>query len=362
MGMLVRSWVIVGLVLGGCGAGNGEEPAQTRSRATVVDMDEYRYDIVDVALPPADYTFQPIGLTSSRELIGYGFACPEGASSCVTDLVKTDLEGHFTVVTHDFFAFGVGDRGDVWGCLGRQDGETHTCDTAVVRADGRIDVFLPGPCESSEGILAMSDGGTLLLSAFPQAGPDCPAPNTARTDYVVIDGERHPVDIGDSWPTAINDRGDMTGPYAAGGAFRYDAKTGTVHSLTSGSCDTAIQVMAINQAGVVLGIASPWPGARLIGTWDETNEFSLVLSENTPDFPVWSTGLTWNDRGLIVVYATNDGHTYLIPKGRERLDLASLVDSGEVPPRLLVIDVNERGDLLGLDLDTQRYLVIVRRE
>jgi hypothetical protein len=86
-------------------------------------------------------------------------------------------------------------------------------------------------------------------------------------------------------------------------------------------------------------------GRERIGVW-RGGTFQPYFVEGTPEFPTISNRLLWNRRGLIVITATNDGNSYLVPRPGVRLRLADLVD-GPLPPVTQIVDLNDRGDLVG---------------
>ena len=67
----------------------------------------------------------------------------------------------------------------------------------------------------------------------------------------------------------------------------------------------------------------------------------------SPAFPVIANSVTWNEQGLIVVSATSDENTYLVPSPGVRLNLADLVKNANAPSSLQVIAVNNHADIVG---------------
>jgi hypothetical protein len=108
--------------------------------------------------------------------------------------------------------------------------------------------------------------------------------------------------------------------------------------------------LGINRLGEVLGYSFEFDGIERIGKWNRRNEFEVSFIEGTPRFPTISNSLLWNEQGLIVVSATTDGNTYLIPSPGVRLNLANLVKNGPAPPSLQALAVNQRGDIIAASL------------
>jgi hypothetical protein len=75
--------------------------------------------------------------------------------------------------------------------------------------------------------------------------------------------------------------------------------------------DPASTSFDINRQGEVLGTSFDFDGTiQRIGKWNRQNEFETSLVA-TPDFI--ANSVTWNEQGLIVVSATSDENTYLLP-------------------------------------------------
>ena len=59
-----------------------------------------------------------------------------------------------------------------------------------------------------------------------------------------------------------------------------------------------------------------------------------------------SNRLLWNEKGLIVITNTSDLNSYIVPEPGVRVSLADITDT--LPVWTLMLDINERGDILGV--------------
>lgn len=99
-----------------------------------------------------------------------------------------------------------------------------------------------------------------------------------------------------------------------------------------------------------------------IGTWNEASVFTTLFTEGTAEFPTQSGQLTSNQQGLVMLSRTTDERTYLIAEPGVRVDVATLVDSCDVPSRLAVLSMNERGDFLAFSFPYRTYHLFLRSD
>lgn len=299
------------------------------------------------------------------------------------DLLKVDSSCGFSVVARKFYAYVTNESGDAGGFVPSTDGGVTTWHAAIAHADGVVEV-LPGlPGDRSSAVLLLSDGRTAYLVSFGAPVWKTHTCGSAASSFPVALPDETPADPGVPYVAqqvrGVNDRGELVVTHALNGvtyassnsAFRFDAVTQTLTELAPPLCDPHLVGFAINQRGDVLGYSGDFLGYSYnptsfehIGVWNEANEFSPLLTQTTA-----SDRLAWNDGGLVVVSSTTLGHdfqssahTYVVPAPGVALDLASLVDEGEVPLGLQAWGVNARGDFLAESSRTGKDYVFLRRD
>jgi hypothetical protein len=361
MRCITQAAMVIGLVLSGCANSAGDSADQVRNRDTAVDGQTLHYEWRDLS------HYAPLGLTANRELIAYTLdGCPD---DCEYDLLKFDLDGNTTLLARDFLPRCMNERGDVGGgvMVREPDGELMP-HAAIVHADGQLEVLPPPPDEFNSSVDRISDGGTVLVAG----NRSDPTPQALTWFWnVLMDGETFPIALdrhGSDQIIGINDRGELAGTsnVTGGGpltAFRYDARSNTKTSLGVTMCDPATRSSAINQRGDILGQFYPDFRHVEIGTWNEANQFTVQSAPvNAFGANTITNQLVWNEAGLIIFSWTDDGHTYLIPRPGERLDLASLVGGCTLPPNLIVDSVNEHGDFLAWSSRNNTFHVFLRTD
>jgi hypothetical protein len=129
-------------------------------------------------------------------------------------------------------------------------------------------------------------------------------------------------------------------------AFRYDSRTDVRTALLPLPTDPSSSAKGINHRGDVLGYSYIGGSRERIGVW-RGERFETHFVEGIPEFPEVSNALVWNQRGLIVASDISRGGSgaFLIPRPGVRLALSDLADVTH--PWMSIVDVNERGDLLG---------------
>jgi hypothetical protein len=297
---------------------------------------------VDITAAPANVDgWFPRGLAEDGDVIGQAFDCNEDFTICAQDVLKRGRNGEFTVLEEDFLVNDVNSRGDAGGCT--FDPVTFLGQAGIVRENGRLELIPPLPGEMSSCVVNVSDSGVAFVASTDE--------NFVTTAYVFDRGTIRPFPVLNSTVRGINDKAQLAGIMGDGPgnrAYRFDARTQTTTTLEPVPPDPFSWGLDINRHGEVLGYSFDFGGIERIGKWNRDNEFEISFVEGTPEFPTISNLLTWNERGLIVISATSDGNTYLVPAPGVRLNLADLVTNGPAASALQVLAVNQRGDIVAV--------------
>jgi hypothetical protein len=147
----------------------------------------------------------------------------------------------------------------------------------------------------------------------------------------------------------VNSHGVIAGTGENGRGFRLDTRTGVNMQLEPLPTEPLAWAMGINNGGEVLGYSFVYGGRERIGVWDAEGHFRTHFVEGIPEFPTTSNRLFFNDSDLIVITATTDGHSYIVPAPGQRFNLADLTEN--LPaiqfPVRYVQGINNHGSLVG---------------
>jgi hypothetical protein len=335
MRAVTLSIVLVAFGLAGC---NEEVSDASEDTAAAVNAKRLRYTQINITAPPPNTdSWFPRGLTPQGEVIGQASDCNEDFSICRQFVVKRQDNGTFTVLEEDFLVNDVNNRGDSGGCT-TVPGSPFEGQAGIVSANGRLELIPPLPGEMSSCVINLSDSGVALVSSTD--------PNFVTNVYILDHGRIRPFPVLDVVVNDINDRAEVTGiqftPVQR--AYRFDARTQTTTILQPVPPDTVSWGFDINRQGEVLGFSFNFDGSsQRVGFWNRKNEFEISLV-TTPEFI--ANNVMWNEAGLIVISATSDENTYLVPSPGVRLNLADLVRNPPVASGLQGIAVNQRGDIV----------------
>lgn len=340
MRAVILSTVLVAFGVGGC---VDELPDTSDDSAAAINAKQLRYKQVDITAGPANVDgWFPRGLTAQGEVIGQAFDCNDDFSVCRQFVLKRRSNGQFTVLAEDFLVNDVNSRGDSGGCTlvpGAFEDQA-----GVVSANGRLELIPRLPGEMSSCVSRVSDAGVAFVTSTD--------PDFVTSVYILDHGRIRPFPVLNVDVADINDKAQVAGTQFddPNRAYRFDARTQTTTLLQPVPPDPVSFGFAINRQGEVLGTSFDFDGViQRIGKWNRKNAFEtfLIGGSGTPAFPVIANSVTWNEQGLIVVSATSDGNTYLVPAPGVRLNLADLVKNGPAPSSLQVIAVNDRADIVG---------------
>lgn len=320
------------------------------ARAEQAQAFRYRYVTFDSALPAGFSFFEPRAITDDGRVFGTLAKCDENGCSFFVGVYR---QGRIAALRKGF-ANTANDRGTVGGEVLRdpRSGERQ----AALFDGGRVRLVPSLPGERRSSVRLLTDSGIAFVASVAGSSP--------ATHYLRRSGRNTLLPFGPSVGPdfGINDRAVIAGTsFARNGrrAFRYDTGSGRTTPLRPLGADAGSAARAINGRGEVLGYSYPSPscGVERVGVWRGTT-FQTYFVEGTPALPTHSSGLLWNERGLVVItraspctsHDRSDMNSYLVPKPGVRLKLADLVD-GRLPPWTSIEDVNSRGDLVGIGSD-----------
>ncbi len=298
----------------------------------------FRYVSVDAALPEGFDFFDPVSISDSRRVYGTLYAIgPAGLSSSVAFYDRGEI-----TALHEGVANTANNHRWIGGAV-VVDPNLGTTQAALFKGSA-VELIPPlTDDEFTSQVSLLTNSGIALVDSFDS--------DFNLSQYLTRGGNVTPLDFGaepaDQFD--INDRGLISGTsFRQGGAraFRYDPYSGSLTLLDPLPTEPDSWGQAINSRGDVLGYSFVGGGLERIGVWRGT-KFHTYFVEGTPEFPTISNRLRWNERGLIVITDTTDLNSYLVPRPGVRLNLADLTD-GPLPVWTLILDINERGDLMGV--------------
>jgi hypothetical protein len=253
-----------------------------------------------------------------------------------------------TALHEEALAFDANNRGKVGGAIVLESDKLQ----AALFTRAEVKPIPPLSDEVSSAVLLLTDSGIAFVESV---GSDSDVSHylTRRRQVTTLDFGSDPASQFD-----INDRGIVSGTSDrpdSDRAFRYNPFSGRFTLLEPLPTEPDSWGQAINNRGHVLGYSFVPGGLERIGVWRGT-KFHTYFVEGTPEVPTVSNSLLWNERGLIVITDVrrpdNDLSSYLVPWPGVRLNLADLTD-GPLPPWTLIVDINNRGDLIGVGGDSR---------
>jgi hypothetical protein len=305
----------------------------------------YRYVSLDAAVPEGYFPFfdSPV-ITDSGRVYGTIYGVDPGtfvSAAAVYDRGTVSILGE-----------GFASTANNWGVAGggvTVDPELFNTQAALFTRN-RVRLIEPVPGEFTSNVIRLTDSGIALIEWYPE---DFSSVNR----YLLWRKHVIPLDFGPErgGPSDVNNFGIMSGTL-----FRTDDArafrgflSGAKTLLEPLSTETFSYGLAINNRGDVLGYSFRPCGLERIGVWRGTRFYTYFV-QGTPDFPIVSNALVWNERGLIVVSAaqscrnavSTDFNSYLVPRPGVRLSLAALTD-GPLPVATQIRGINERGDMVG---------------
>jgi hypothetical protein len=239
-------------------------------------------------------------------------------------------------------------RGIIGGFV--TDPQTGNLHAALFRGDQTEMIpFLPG--EIKTYVLSLNDSDTALVWSEDPSGLN---QNTYRLyrkgktlfSYQLPTGS----DCSSCW--GVNNQGIVVGTiYDANlnafRAIRFRPPYGEPLLLDPLPPDSDSTSFGINSSGYILGVSNAYlgdPSRNRYGVWNRKGNFKAY-------FEGINYYALFNDNNLIVLTQNfdTDFNSYLVPRPGVRLNVADLVDnpSTEVADLAQVIDINNRGDMIG---------------
>jgi hypothetical protein len=303
---------------------------------------------LDAALPAGYEFFDPAKVMADGRVFGTGYRCDD---VCVPSIIVY-RRGTDTVLG-DGVVYTANDFGVLAGSVVAAPAVFDEQAAIFVGNHPRLIPRRPGEVRSR--VFQLTNLGTALVQSIS---------DTAVSYYLYdLRGRVTPIDLGPDQilHLSVNDANLVVGTIkpigAPARAFRYAPASRVLTKLDPIDGDPESWGLATNLRGDVLGYSFVGGGRERIGVW-RGRTFHPYFVEGTPDFPTVSNALLWNRAGLIVITATNDGNSYLVPRPGVRLRLTDLIDGAA--PGLSVRDINDAGDLLGLSNSSNVLLERVR--
>jgi hypothetical protein len=307
----------------------------------------YRYISLDeVRLPSGFVDFLPVAINDSGRIFGTA-----RDASFVPHVAV--YEGGAVIVLQPGRPVIVNARGTIGGSVTNP--QTGKSQAALFRGT-KVELIplLPGDTQTS--VVSLNDSDTALVWSQDPSGLNR---NTYR---LYSKGEtifRFQLPTGSDCTRCwgVNNQGIVVGiiydaNLNAFRAIRFRSPYGEPLVLDPLPTDSQSTSFAINNRGDILGVSNVFlgdPTRSHYGVWDRNGNFKTYF-EGTTYFALF------NGRNLIVLTENldTDFNSYLVPRPGVRLNLESLLDNptSVEAPLAQVIDINNRGDMIGYGLCT----------
>jgi hypothetical protein len=241
----------------------------------------------------------------------------------------------------------------------------QTIEQAALFRKDSLTLLPPQPGELQSYVRRITDSGIALVASTDAT--------TFQTTFVLFkNGQEMPLDLGVSLfiGPSINNNGTMAGtanvaPPLIGSwrAFRFSPDTGVAMLLDPLPTEPNSWGLGINSRGDVLGYSFISGGLERIGVWNKEGTFHTYFVEGTTEVPTVSNSLLFNQSNTIVITATTDSNSYLVPKPGVRLNLADLTENlpaGVVAPLQRIIGINDHGDMIGFNYSGTSLFLLQR--
>ena len=306
--------------------------------ATPVDAEpRYRYVSLDAHLPAGFDFFDPVAVINDGRVYGNAYRCSGGG--CVSSVAGRT--GRTVGILAPGFARDANDHGVVGGYVITD--PRNDLSRAALFCGRQVKLLTRQPDEVSSRVERLTETGIALVEL--ETTDDFYAYVSQRGDAIRLDFGPN---VGFSLFFDVNNAGVVSSTVYSLDANAYRAARlrppARLALLGPRSTEPHAWGLGINSRGDVLGYSFEFGATERIGFWRGTM-FHPRFVEGTAEFPTVSNSLLWNDRGLIVITDTTDAASYLVPRKNVRLNLADLTD--RLPPWTLIVDVNDRGDLVG---------------
>jgi hypothetical protein len=310
----------------------------------------YHYRFVSLGNVEGDgYFFDFAALDNDRKVYGNAIACDDQTFVCQSFATVRDRRGHLSIQTdRQRNITAANENGVRAGSVPSPDGATAQ---AALFGRSRVELIPLEPGQVGSFVEGLSDSGIAIVSGYDETF-------TVTSHALYQRGRLTPLDVPDYRHIFVNDRGTVAGtaindnpddPDSVNTAFRLRSRTPVLETLSPVVPDPNSWAQGIDARGNVLGYSFVFDGLERIGVWKRDGSFETYLEQGTPELPTISNRLLWSESGLIVI--TQSDADYLVPERGVRLKVDDLVDE-DSPYRTFgatfIVDVNERGDLLGL--------------
>lgn len=310
----------------------------------------YHYRFVSLGDVEGDgYFFDFAALENDRTVHGNAIACDDETFVCQSFATLRDRRGNLTIQRdrqrNVTFANENGVRA---GSVPSADGAAAQ---AALFRGSRVELIPLEPGHTGSFVEALTDSGIAIVSSY-----DDTFTVTSRALYQR--GRLTPLDVPDYRHIFVNDHGTVAGtainadpedPAGVNTAFRLRSRAPVLETLSPVPPDPNSWAQGIDPRGNVLGYSFVFDGIERIGVWRRDGSFETYFEQGTPEFPTISNRLLWSESGLIVI--TQADSDYLVPERGVRWNVDDLVDEDSPYHSFgttFILDVNERGDLLGL--------------
>jgi hypothetical protein len=233
---------------------------------------------------------------------------------------------------------------------------------AALFHEDKVTLIPRQPGEFSSHVMQISDSGLAIIQSVDVNGNPTYFLYRHGQETLINLGVR---DIFGGQDLQINDEGSISGtalyqvpapptlPFGSDRAFVF-SRTGVTTLLNPLPTDQDSWGLAINRHGGVLGYSfTNGKALEHIGIWNRHGNFQTYFTEGTKEIPTVSNRLLFNERNLIVITRTTDGNSYVVPERGVRLNLADITDGvppSVVSPLQIIVDMNDRGDMIGLNV------------
>ncbi len=310
----------------------------------------YHYVALDQGpLPAGADSFSPVSISDGGRIYGELYGAPSRAGLY--------QNGAFTVIAPG--SVFVGNKAGTGGGSVPLDA-VRTDEHAALFHGAHVELIPPQPGELSSVVESVSDSGTALVTSVDAAG--------ARHLFLYKDGTSTPVTL-PAWLGVasfldLDNQGIVTGTVlqeasAVYRGFRFDPQTSALTILSPTPPDPHSFALAAGNHEAVLGYSFDFGGKETVGLWSKSGIFTPWFTEGTPQIPTTSNALLMNDGNLVVITATSDHASYLVPRPNQRINLAALVDHlpSVADPLYFVRAINNHGDLVGSGFEGNVFLL-----
>lgn len=332
------------------------------AQAHAVERFNYRYiSFSDAQVPPGFSQFSPVDLVDDGRI--YGVLVPDDPGAPCSGPIGVWQNGRVLALgSGPFSPSAANNRGTVGGVAVTPD--CASAQLALYRG-GRVELIPPIPGEDAFGFSQVADSGIALAVTFDVAADRLKFYLYQRgrlTPIVLPPGARFLTGSGGfEGSPRVNDLGVVSAtiqpqPFAFSRAARI-LPSGTTTVLEPVGADTLSFGHGINNRGEVLGYSTTLFSGddHRIGFWRQQRFITWFVERAVGNF-LTSARLLWNESGLIV--ATDAGefrdgvlflNSYVLPRPGLRLNVESLANGYPSNRSTTISDLNNRGDLLGLN-------------